>query len=309
MPEERILGFHDPRRAAEPGRLDIGATHYPEGGPYDSRDRGRIRGQLALARDAGVDGFLVSWWGRESEEALGLDALFRQASQAGVLLAPYYETGGLWPRGAPGVAADLASLLDRHGQEPAWLRVAGIPVVFLYASHRLRPLAWDAVRSRLAAEGRQVFLVADAPSPEWLAARPDWLQRFDALHTYTPIVFLARGRDVTEVYRSFAVLASRAGRSFVPAVAPGFDDRQVRVPGTVIDRADGGTYDRSWGAALAVDPAWILVSSWNEWHEGSEIEPSLEQGRRYLDATRAWADRFREGSRFKQNRLQVGPAP
>jgi glycoprotein endo-alpha-1,2-mannosidase len=293
MPEERILGFHDPRYLAGPGRLDIGATHYPEGGPYDSRDSARIRAQLALAREAGLDGFLVSWWGRESEEALGLDAIFRYAGEAGRLLAPYYETGGLWPRGAAGVVADLESLLDRHGREPAWLRVGGVPVVFLYAAHRLRPAAWDAVRARLAAGGRQVFLVADAPSPEWLTARPDWLQRFDALHTYTPIVFLARGRNVGEVYQGFATLAGRAGRAFVPAVAPGFDDRQVRVPGTVVDRGGGLTYDQSWEAALSINPAWVLVSSWNEWHEGSEIEPSQEHGRRYLDLTRAWADRFR----------------
>ena len=112
MPEERILGFHDPRSAAGPGRLDVGATHYPEGGPYDSRDPARIRAQLALARDAGLDGFLVSWWGRESEEALGLAALFREAGESGLVLAPYYETGELWRRGALGVAADLASLLE-----------------------------------------------------------------------------------------------------------------------------------------------------------------------------------------------------
>jgi glycoprotein endo-alpha-1,2-mannosidase len=292
MPEERILGFHDPRQEITPGRLDIGATHYPEGGPYDSRDPVRIRAQLAMAREAGLDGLLVSWWGRESEEALSLDALFRHAHGSGVLLAPYYETGELWRRGAAGVAADLASLLDRHGQEPAWLRVDGVPVVFLYASHRLRPVAWDAVRARLAAQGRTVFLVGDAPSPDWLTARPGWLQRFDALHTYTPVTFLARGRDLKEVYRSFAALANQAGRPFIPAVAPGFDDRQVRAPGTIVDRADGMTYDQSWQAALSVDPAWILVSSWNEWHEGSEIEPSREHANRYLDATRVWADRF-----------------
>src|SRR5262249_9127686 len=184
MPEERILGFHDPRRAAGAGRLDIGATHYPSGGPYDSRDPAWIRAQLALAREAGLDGFVASWGGRGGEEAWGLAALFRHAGEADLVLAPYYETGGLWPRGARGVAADLASLLDRHGREPAWLRVGGVPVVFLYASHRLRAPAWDAVRARLAAQGRQVFLVADAPSPEWLAARLDWLPRFDALHTY-----------------------------------------------------------------------------------------------------------------------------
>jgi hypothetical protein len=294
MPQARIVGFHDPRRATETGRLDIGATDYPVGGPYDSRDPERIRVQLGLAREAGLDGFLVSWWGRESEDALGLAALFRGAGETGLVLAPYYETGELWRRGASGVAADLADLLDRHGREPAWLRVAGIPVVFLYASHRLRPRVWDAVRARLDAEGRRLFLVADAPSPEWLTARPGWVDRFDALHVYTPVIWLSRGRDVGAAYRALGGLARKAGRPFIPAVAPGFDDRTVRMPGTVVDRAAGMTYEQSWEAALSVDPPWVLVSSWNEWHEGSEIEPSAEHGRRYLDATRTWADRFRQ---------------
>jgi glycoprotein endo-alpha-1,2-mannosidase len=296
MPEGRLLGFHDPRRLTGPGRRDIGATNYPDAGPYDSRDPARIRAQLALVRDAGLDGFAVSWWGRESEEALGLAALFPLARQAGLVLAPYYETGELWRRGALGVADDLISLLDRHGSEPAWLRVGGIPVVFLYASHRLRPRMWDAVRARLQATRRRLYLVADAPSPEWLSTRPDWLSRFDALHVYTPIVFLARGRVVGDVYQRYAALARWADRPFIPAVAPGFDDRQVRTPGTVVERAEGATYDETWRAARSVDPPWILVSSWNEWHEGSEIEPSAEHGRRYLDATRAWAERFRQGA-------------
>lgn len=296
MPPERIVGFHVPGRPVDRDRLDLGAAHYPEGGPYDSRDPVWIRAQVAAARDAGIDGFAVSWWGRESEEALGLDALFRHGTEAGLVLAPYYETGGLWQRGALGVAADLADLLDRHGHDPAWLRVGGTPVVFLYASHRLRPHAWNAVRSRLAAEGRRLFLVADVPSPEWLSARPDWLLRFDALHVYTPVTFLARGRDVGATYRALAALARADARPFVPAVAPGFDDRQVRTPGTVVERSAGATYDRAWEAALSVDPRWILVSSWNEWHEGSEIEPSVEYGRQYLAATRAWVERFHRGA-------------
>ena len=293
LPDERILGFHDPRRSAEPGRLDIAAVHYPDGGPYDSRDPARIRAQLEQARAAGLDGFAVSWWGHEAEEALGLSALFRHAGDAGLVLAPYYETGELWRRGAFGVAADLERLLDRHGNDPAWLRVDQRPVVFLYASHRLRPRAWDAVMARLAARKRRVFFVADVPSPEWLASRPDWLRRFDALHVYTPAVFLRRGRDLGEVYATLANLGRAAGRPFVPPVGPGFDDRPVRTPATLIARAGGAAYDKTWEAALETDPRWVLVSTWNEWHEGSEIEPSIEQGRRYLDATRAWAERFR----------------
>ena len=292
--EGRILGFHDPARLTASGRRDIGAPHYPEGGPYDSRDTARIRAQLAQARAAGLDGLAVSWWGHETEEALGLAALFRHVGEAGLVLAPYYETGELRRRGALGVAADLERLLDRHGHEAAWLRVGDRPVVFLYASHRLRPRAWDAVLARLAARGRRLFLVADVPSPEWLAARPDWLQRFDAFHVYTPAVFLGRGRDLAQVYATLATLGRAAGRPFVPAVGPGFDDRPVRRPATVVARAGSATYDRTWEAALSTDPRWVLVSTWNEWHEGSEIEPSVEHGRRFLDATRAWGERFRQ---------------
>jgi hypothetical protein len=60
-------------------------------------------------------------------------------------------------------------------------------------------------------------------------------------------------------------------------------------------RAGGMTYDQTWQAALSVDPPWVLVSTWNEWHAGSEIEPSVEHGHRYLEATRVWAERFRRG--------------
>ena len=90
--------------------------------------------------------------------------------------------------------------------------------------------------------------------------------------------------------------ARAAGRPFMAPVAPGFDDRAIREPGTLVSREGQATYDRTWRAALAVDPAWILVASWNEWHEGSEIEPSREHGTRYLEATRSWAERFRAGT-------------
>ncbi|MGH7357364.1 MAG: glycoside hydrolase family 99-like domain-containing protein, partial [Candidatus Rokuibacteriota bacterium] len=119
------------------------------------------------------------------------------------------------------------------------------------------------------------------------------LRRFDALHVYTPAVFLARGRDLGQVYGTLAALGRAAGRPFVPAVGPGFDDRPVRRPATVVARDGAATYDRTWEAALSIDPRWVLVSTWNEWHEGSEIEPSVEHDRRFLEATRTWGERFR----------------
>jgi hypothetical protein len=294
-PQGRVVGERDPRRALEPGRPELASTHYPTGGPYDSLEPGVIRAQLEAARAAGLDGFAVSWWGRESAEARAFAALLRAARDGPLALAPYYEAGELWRRGGPGVAADLESLLGGLGDEPAWLRVEGAPVVLVYGAHRLGRDAWEYVVRRLAAGPRRPFLVVDAPSAAWLARQPAWLHRFDGLHIYTPIGPLARGRDLDTVYRDLAAAARAAGRPFMAAVSPGFDDRVIRQPGTLVPRGAGATYAATWRSALAVDPAWVLVSSWNEWHEGSEIEESREHGRAYLDATREWAARFRAG--------------
>jgi hypothetical protein len=286
MPGERVLGFHDPRRRTVTGRPDLGATHAPAGGPYDSQDPALLRTQVHDARAAGLDGFVVSWWGRESEEARAFGRVLAAAGGSGLQVAPYYEAGELWRRGGPGIAADLEGLLDRHAEAPGFLRLDGTPVVFVYAAHRVRPPVWDYVRRRLAARGRRVVLIGDA-------ARPEWLARFDALHVYSPVPVLARGGDLAAVYRDLAARARAAGVPFLAAVAPGFDDRVIRAPGTVVPRAGGATYDATWELALSVRPAGVLVASWNEWHEGSEIEPSREHGTRYLAATRAWAARFR----------------
>jgi len=42
-------------------------------------------------------------------------------------------------------------------------------------------------------------------------------------------------------------------------------------------------------------PDWVLITSFNEWHEGSEIEPSLEDGDRYLKLTKQYGPRFVRG--------------
>ena len=44
--------------------------------------------------------------------------------------------------------------------------------------------------------------------------------------------------------------------------------------------------------SLATRPDWVLITSWNEWHEGSEIEPSVENGDRELKTTRQFAPKF-----------------
>lgn len=52
----------------------------------------------------------------------------------------------------------------------------------------------------------------------------------------------------------------------------------------------GSTYDLMWGSVLRHRPDLVLVATFNEFFEGSSIEPSLEFGDQFLPATRAYRD-------------------
>jgi glycosyl transferase family WbsX len=38
---------------------------------------------------------------------------------------------------------------------------------------------------------------------------------------------------------------------------------------------------------------WVVVTSWNEWMENTQIEPSVRYGDLYVRRTKLWSDRFR----------------
>jgi hypothetical protein len=88
-------------------------------------------------------------------------------------------------------------------------------------------------------------------------------------------------------------LADGAGKISAITVIPGYDDTKIRKPGLAVGRYEGELYRVQWEEAVKANPHWILITSFNEWHEGSEIEPSSEYGRRYLDLTTEYAKRFK----------------
>jgi hypothetical protein len=62
------------------------------------------------------------------------------------------------------------------------------------------------------------------------------------------------------------------------------------------DRADGTYYAQTWEAILPTQPDFVVLHSFNEWTEGTYIEPSTLFGDLYLQLTAQWVTRFK-GSR------------
>jgi len=87
-------------------------------------------------------------------------------------------------------------------------------------------------------------------------------------------------------------LARQRGRISCVTVIPGSDQRRAYKYDWQTDRLEGQTYRTLWEEALKAKPDWVIITSWNEWPEGTEIEPSLELGDKYLQITAEYSKRF-----------------
>jgi hypothetical protein len=82
----------------------------------------------------------------------------------------------------------------------------------------------------------------------------------------------------------------------VAQIGAGYDDRAV--PGRttpVREREDGAFYAYSWQQALRHRPELVLLETWNEMHEGTELCRTRELGELYERATAQWVARLRAG--------------
>jgi hypothetical protein len=193
------------------------------------------------------------------------------------------------------VLADFSYLARTHLAHPSYLRLDGRPVVVLYLVRNYVNVGDLLQRLRRAARAQGVdpFLVADVVFHKLPPAELDWelLGRdFDALTGYN--LYDARDPDSLaperqrQIWRNWWPVASGMGLPLIPVVMPGYDDRARRgSQRPVFPRRDGAFLRASWGAALPMVETrtpLLFLTSFNEWHEGTEIEPSLEHGERYL---------------------------
>jgi Glycosyl hydrolase family 99 len=127
---------------------------------------------------------------------------------------------------------------------------------------------------------------------------------FDGIYTYDFITYRGAsfGRICAEAHAVHLLCA--------PSVGPGYDGLRAGEPPPIRPRRNGVTYDELWAAAIAARPDVVTITSFNEWGEGTQIEPARPRhGYRgydgawsltgaaaqtaYLDRTAYWAARFR----------------
>jgi hypothetical protein len=103
----------------------------------------------------------------------------------------------------------------------------------------------------------------------------------DGMHVYSPIdINISRPlSNIFYVYNQASNVTHSKNKTFVATVMPEYND--TNRPEYVVDRQNGTFYALIWSIAKACSADGYAITSFNEWHEGTEIEPSLEYGYQY----------------------------
>jgi glycoprotein endo-alpha-1,2-mannosidase len=299
----------DPWHGYDTNKHEIfGTQRYPVKGPYSSHDVDVIDWQIDQAKAHGITGFMVSWWGVgewESWVNKGFALLLERAEKKDFKIGVYWEQAPGDGRGQIERAiGEISYVLKQYGHSQAFLKANGRPAIFAYGRvmEQVPVSAWPEIINGIRARGGDFALFADGQEDSFACIADGvhtyWLEGipYDLEHHLTTGKLGELRTWAARSYQRAVNLARKRGRISCLTVAPGNDQRKAYKFDWIMDRLDGRTYRTLWEEARKANPDWILITSWNEWPEGSEIEPSLEFGDAYLKITAEYAGPFLSGA-------------
>ncbi len=275
----------------EPGDWNLNQMSDLPSPRYSGGDDATLRRHLQQAADSGIDALVCAWFGpgedRINKRCKRLLKLAEETGRVKIALMPEQAAWGSLNN--VGALSDAVGIAQRDFMgSPAYFRYQDKPVLFYFGLGSLGGAdTWKELRNR-ADPNRQQY---------WFGGTDvfNHLEAFDALYYYDITWERASGAAMASYARRLADWNKNHGenRPFVATVMPGYDDLRIRPDGHRRDREDGAYYRGTWQTAIERRADVVVLTSFNEFKEGSFIEPSDRYGDLYLRLTRELSDAFR----------------
>lgn len=311
------MNHYNPDSINQSGEREIASHYYPLTGPYDSEDKNILEYQSLLMKIAGIDGVLVDWYGMDNYFDYGVlnqstQALFTALQQAHLLFGIVYEDQSVEHIVAGGYvsssnAIDYAKSVMDYAQnnwygQANYLRLNNHPVLLTFGpQYFVNSSDWDSLFSVLRTsplfftlDNRLTPVASGAfPWPPMWKSNSSGILTQDLLNSYLDQFYtqaVSWPYLVTSAFPGFYDIYKEAG------VGPSYG---------YLDRGNGFTFSSTIQQAIAHHPQVIQIATWNDYGEGTIIEPTEEFGYQYLEIVQALRDSLDATFQFQKEDLQL----
>lgn len=283
------------------GRRDIAAHYYPLIGPYHSGDKDVIENHLLLMKYAGIDGILIDWYGTYDVNDYRMikentEQLVAMLNDVGLEYAIVYEdrflnnivNAGKAPTAISAARTDFSYLQNEFFTDANYIKINNRPLLLNFGPITLTtPADWTSAFSNL------------NPKPAFLTL---WHESAEAGSN-------AMG-EFAWVYRDSSHLVNFYENNMpnlqlaMAGAYPGFHDFYEQGGGGAgigwtIPHNNGATLDETLSLAQNAHAQYLQLITWNDFGEGTMIEPTVEFGYDYVNKIKTFAGVQNTGNVFE----------
>ena len=299
-------GFHwhqggakfDPYQVLANGQLNIASHYYPLTGPYDTRDKNVLEYQAALMKVSGIDGVIFDWYGIENaldykeiqESTLEVINVLKKAGLKYAIcyedqsIGKMIEAGNFEKEQALDYGKKVFAFMEKNWfHDDAYLKYEGRPVVYTFGpQYFFYKEQWDELFAQCSA--RPYFITLEGHSEGFADGSYNWFN-MNGKKTIPQVV-----SQLNNFYQR------QNEKPFLTAtVYSGFHDIYAEAGGKsygYLNDYEGRTFNLTLDAALKAYPDVIQVATWNDYGEGTIIEPTVQNGYRELEALQKMQKKF-----------------
>jgi hypothetical protein len=293
-PFSQSWGYHWTMNTFNPETIknkqrEIASHHYPLIGPYDSNNPDVLTYHLQTIKLTGIDGLIIDWYGIEDYFDYAMihrntQHLIKHIKKAGLKFIICYEDQTYKhllnshqtkkEQALPSAIKTFQWMEQNWFNDSAYTKLNQDPVLLIFGPQYFKKDAWQKISASL-------------KTPPKFFTLPHLRQDIDAqgCFTWPPVNggktipdFNWKG-DLEHVYHS-------DHPHFIPLVFPGYHDiygETGKASFGYIDHKQGKTLKFTLDSAFKYAKNFIQIATWNDFGEGTVIEPTEEFGFQYLE--------------------------
>lgn len=254
---------------------------HPKLGLYSSHDPSVLLQHCIMTKASGIDALILEWWGHNSTDPRG-ENINGFSDETLKILLPYAQKIGIkvgvmimsYPnRSKETILEDFKYLKKEILYHQSYLKINDRPVILIYDSLDI-PEAYLSIQS--IKMDYNPFLVSLIRNRHDISISLE--DGYDAVFPYYSSDGYTWASNSTH-WSSIDHECQQRNIEFFPTVGPGFDNTKISNFDQIQyrSRKGGDHYIFMWENAIKTNRSVVIINSFNDWYNGSEIEPALSK--------------------------------